>query len=280
MGAYRYASFSNIASGNHVYNNVITGISVGGTPLHLGENGTGGKCFENIFKNNIIYNNGGTWYQTKRDGSWPRETINQQMKVQVSPYVRDNVFVNNIFYKTGATRILWVNNGYYSVEQAQISHPALYIGNLQTDPLLDPETQRPLANSPVKDAGAPLTTITSPSGSGKTIKVDDAYYFSPGFGLVTGDSVQIRNQVVTIKSINYATNTLILASPISWNRGDAVNLPYSGTAPDIGAYESVSSTVQLSPPADRPAPSADRLSPSADQLSPSAGELSPPAGQR
>ncbi|HBG07223.1 MAG: hypothetical protein A2075_09595 [Geobacteraceae bacterium GWC2_58_44] len=237
MGAYTYGGFNNIATGNHVYNNVITGVSVGGTPLHLGENGTGGKTFNNTFKNNIIYNNGGTWYQTRDDGSWPRASSSQQMKIQVSLNVRDNYFVNNIFYKSDATNILWVNNAYASVAQAQSWKPDLFWGNLQADPLLDPKSQRPLAGSPVKDAGASLTTITSASGSGTTITVDDAYYFSDGFGIINGDNVQINNQLVAIKAVNYATNTLTLARSISWTEGDAVNLPYSGKAPDIGAFE-------------------------------------------
>jgi hypothetical protein len=237
MGAYNYRGFNNIASGNHVYNNVITGISVGGTPLYLGENGTGGKSINNTFKNNIIYNNGGTWYQTQKDGDWPAASKNQQMKVQVSLNVRDNFFSNNIFYKSDVKRIMWVNDAYYTVEQVQEGNRKLYKGNLQTDPLLDPKSLRPRGGSPVKDAGADLTTITSPSGSGTKITVEDAYYFSDGWGLVTGDTVQIDNQHATIKAIDYGSNTLTLASSVSWNQGDPVNLPYHGAAPDIGAFE-------------------------------------------
>ena len=237
MGAYNYRGFNNIASGNHIYNNVITGVSVGGTPLYLGENGTGGKNIGNTFKNNIVYNNGGTWYRTREDGSWPRDSHNQQMKVQVSPNVRDNVFVNNIFFKTDAERILWLNDAYYSVEQVQTWNDRHFSGNLQTDPLLDPKSQRPLPGSPVSDAGASLATITAGSGSGTTVTVDDPYYFSDGFGLIPGDTVQIGNQLAAIRAIDYRKGTLTLVRAISWSRGDAVNLPYSGSAPDIGAFE-------------------------------------------
>jgi hypothetical protein len=248
MEAYNYGGFTNIASGNHVYNNVITGIGVGGTPLYLGENGTGGTNFNNIFKNNIVYNNGGTYYQTNADGSWPSDTINLQMRVQTSSNVYNNSFKNNLFYKSGLSALMWVNNAYYSVAQTQAWNPTLYSGNLQTDPLLDPATQRPMTNSPVKGAGASLTTVTSPSGSGSSITVADAYYFTAGLGLVAGDTVQINKQLVAIKAINYATNTLTLGSAISWTQGDTVNLPFSGSAPDMGVLTPVSAIASLSPP--------------------------------
>jgi len=234
MEAHSYGGFTNMASGNHVYNNVITGILVGGTPLFLGENRTGGKTFNNTFKNNIIYNNGGTYYQTNVDGSWPSNSYNLQMRVQASPNVYNNTFKNNLFYKTGISGVMWVNDGYYSVTQAQAWNPTLYSGNLQTDPLLDSTTLRPKTNSPVKGAGASLTTVTSASGSGSTLTVADAYYFTAGLGLVTGDTVQIGKQLATIKAINYATNSLTLARSISWRQGDTVNLPFGGTAPDMG----------------------------------------------
>lgn len=234
LEAYRAGGFANIASGNHVYNNVITGILVGGTPLFLGENGTGGKTFDNIFKNNIIYNNGGAHYQTNVDGKWPSDTRNVQMRVQASPSVYNNSFQNNLFYKAGVSLVMWIRDGYYSVAQAEALNPMLYSGNLQTDPLLDPATLRPSADSPVKGAGASLTVVTSPSGSGNTLKVADAYYFTAGLGLVPGDTVQVNQQRVGIKEIDYPSNTLTLARPITWRQGDTVNLPFSGAAPDLG----------------------------------------------
>jgi hypothetical protein len=37
--------------------------------------------------------------------------------------------------------------------------------------------------------------------------------------------------------IDYSTNQITVAQPISWNAGDGVSLPYSGAAPDLGAFE-------------------------------------------
>lgn len=242
MEAYNYGGFNNLATGNRVYNNVITGIAVGGTPLYLGENGSGGKTYDNVLKNNIVYNNGGTYYQTNQDGSWPSDTGNLQMRVQSSSAVYNNSFVNNLFYKNGISALLWVNNAYYSVAQAQSWSPTLYKGNLQTDPMLDAATLRPLAGSPVKNAGAHLTTVTSPTGSGTTLTVADSLYFTAGLGLVAGDTIQVGTQKATVKAVNYSTHTLTLASSISWTQGANVDLPYSGTAPDIGLLAPVTAT--------------------------------------
>lgn len=251
MSAFNSDGFTNIASGNHVYHNVITGVQVGGTPLFLGENGTGGKSINNTFKNNIIYNNGGTWYQSRKDGSWPRTSRSQQLKVQVSLNVRDNLFVNNIFYKSGESRILWLNDAYYTVEQVQSWNGRLFQRNLQTDPLLDPGTQRPLRGSPVTDAAAPLTTVTSASGSGDRIQVEDPYYFSDGSGVTGWDTIQVGKELVAIKDIDHESRTLTLARSISWRSGAPVTLPYHGNGPDIGAFEAGAPTLTV---ADRPLP--------------------------
>lgn len=87
------------------------------------------------------------------------------------------------------------------------------------------------------DAGTALTTTTT-TGSGTSVPVVDSSYFFDGYGLTTGDSVQIgSNPPVLITAIDEGSHTLTLASSISWTSGDAVNLPYLGAAPDIGALE-------------------------------------------
>ena len=93
------------------------------------------------------------------------------------------------------------------------------------------------SNSPCINAGGFLTKTTS-SGYGKTLVVRDARYFTDGFGLINGDSIQVgSNNPVRITSVNYRTNAITVDNSISWNANDNVSLPYSGYAPDIGAYE-------------------------------------------
>jgi PKD repeat protein len=42
---------------------------------------------------------------------------------------------------------------------------------------------------------------------------------------------------VRITNVNYGTNTLTVATPISFSADDPVSLPYEGSAPDMGAFE-------------------------------------------
>lgn len=81
------------------------------------------------------------------------------------------------------------------------------------------------------DAGAPLT-VASSTGSGSSLPVQDALYFWPGDEIMIGG-----NQVRRIASADYDNNRLSLDSPASWSAGDAVTISYTGSAPDIGAYE-------------------------------------------
>jgi parallel beta-helix repeat protein len=95
------------------------------------------------------------------------------------------------------------------------------------------------SSSPLIDAGTFLTTITSSSGSGSTFTVSDAGYFTDGWGIIEGDTIQLQNQTATAKitSINYSTNQITVNRTLSWTNGLGIALAFSGTAPDIGAEE-------------------------------------------
>ena len=105
------------------------------------------------------------------------------------------------------------------------------------------------SSSPCIDAGTFPTTITS-AGSGTQIPVADAKIFVDGFGIADGDSIQLQGQtqVARITSINYTTNVLTVDQPLTWTSGLGVSIPYSGSAPDIGAYE-YTSGAGTTPPA-------------------------------
>jgi len=65
------------------------------------------------------------------------------------------------------------------------------------------------------------------------------------------------NNAVQISSIDYDTNTITLASPITWNDNDSIwlykksdgEVVLSGSAPDIGAYEYIQPDVVIPDPA-------------------------------
>ena len=92
--------------------------------------------------------------------------------------------------------------------------------------------------SPCIDAGTWLARTTS-DGSGTTLTVDNALYFSDGNQIVEGDTIQLQGQTATstVTYNDFANNTLYLSSPLTWSKNQGVSLPYSGSAPDQGAFE-------------------------------------------
>ena len=93
------------------------------------------------------------------------------------------------------------------------------------------------------------------SGAGvntATLVVDDALFFQDGtwgsnLDAVAADWVAVGtvSNVAQISGIDYATNTITLASPLSWSDNASVwlykdsygRIVLVGTAPDIGAHE-------------------------------------------
>ena len=93
------------------------------------------------------------------------------------------------------------------------------------------------SGSPAIDAGTFLTTTTSAGSNTNLIPVVDAGYFTDGFGAVQGDTVQIGTNVVQITAVDYTNNRLTVTPSIGWTNGASVSLPYSGSKPDMGAFE-------------------------------------------
>ncbi len=96
------------------------------------------------------------------------------------------------------------------------------------------------ASSNQVDAGVFVTTTVG-NGNGTSLRVADAGYFSDGFGIIgeIGDLIQLQGQSTraTILAIDYATGVITLNQALSWTDGQGVHLAYTGSAPDIGAYE-------------------------------------------
>jgi hypothetical protein len=130
-----------------------------------------------------------------------------------------------------------------------------------TDPSVGDPTSSTLPNLTLRsdstaiDGGTNLTTAVGTGSSSTFLVVADALYFQDG----TWGSDLARNvtffpdwisigtvgNVVQISSVDYATNTITLASPMTWSNGasiwlykksDGIRVLY-GSAPDYGAYE-------------------------------------------
>jgi len=101
-------------------------------------------------------------------------------------------------------------------------------------------------NSPAIDSGTFLTTTAS-AGSGSVLTVADASYFIDGYGIVGGDTIQLQGQtdLAHIVRVDYAANKITIDKSLTWTAGQGIALPYSGIAPDIGAYEYSPTAVTL-----------------------------------
>jgi hypothetical protein len=102
--------------------------------------------------------------------------------------------------------------------------------------------------SPGRSAGVFLTQVVG-AGTSNRLMVQDSLYFSDGNGLIPGDTIQLQGttQHATILSIDRGSNALTLSAPITFTNGQGVALPYSGSAPDIGAQLAVSAVNPLPP---------------------------------
>ncbi len=95
-------------------------------------------------------------------------------------------------------------------------------------------------DSPLLDAAAPLT-MTLSSGSGRTVPVEDAYYFYDGFGIEgeRGDMVAIGESTnrARVVGVDTEAHVLHLDRELEWERGAAVAFPWSGAGADLGVHE-------------------------------------------
>ena len=162
----------------------------------------------------------------------------------------DNVVKNNLLYKNSDC------SGGGSQISIKDSSAVLLLGNALAiaDPRFVNETGNDFhlsATSAHVDQGV-FATQTAESGSGIALRVVDVGYFTDGFGIPeeSGDWVQLQGQTtpVRILAIDYFTNILTLDKPLSWLAGQGLHLAYSGSAPDVGAFEYASLSGRLSAP--------------------------------
>lgn len=92
--------------------------------------------------------------------------------------------------------------------------------------------------SPAINQGSFLTETIS-SGTGTIIELEDAGFFTNGFGVRSGDFINLEgnNQQFEIIDIDNVNNTITINESTSWNVGDGISLIYNENIPDIGAFE-------------------------------------------
>jgi hypothetical protein len=104
------------------------------------------------------------------------------------------------------------------------------------------------SGSPAIGTGTYLTTAVGSASSSTTLTVADAAYFQDGWGIagVQPDWIRIGTDTsVQISSINYSTNVITVANPVTWSNAAPIylykdssgNVVLNGPNPDIGAYQ-------------------------------------------
>lgn len=275
----------NIIRFNEIFNGVGSGIGISTTGSGLGPTGSSVDPYgdNNRIFHNTIYNNGIQQSQSSWNvscGIVLREYNHDGTKIS------NNKIINNLFYKNHPNYINpnyyanyctsnpdcvstpQINFGKGNVvNQINVENNVQGAGNIfgdnqellspnfnqnsnqdYLDPLFIDENNfnfRLSSASPYIDKGDFLTTTTG-NGSGTVVNVNDAMFFSDGNEIVTGDTIQIGNNIVTITGIDYLNNQITIDSNISWNSGENVSFPYNGNRPDMGVHEF--STVDLIAP--------------------------------
>lgn len=249
----------NILRYNEIYNAQNNGI--------LLKTGAGSYADNNkIYNNTIVYSgrykNGPQWqgWNFRWYGSYART---------------GNSVINNIIYGYGAGGADWGGGSATTYTENTVTNnwcttaiSGVCVGNgnpFFTSTILpgvsdEQTTSSPdltlQSSSPVIDQGTYLTKANGSGGSSKILIVNDAMYFQDGSwgsaltrtaGTMQADWIAIGsvNNIVQISSIDYSTNTITLASPMTWTSGAAIWLFRSsngsqvlyGSAPDIGAHE-------------------------------------------
>lgn len=258
----------NIIRFNSVYNNMGLGVMFKYAWYTSGLNAGNGGCY-NKFYNNTIYKSGygNPRYELTDDGVSTSPEALLAIRFYTDDYTVGNVIKNNLIYDSRR----------YALSGFEIgcggSDPTIPPGTVidtnwwteDGDPkFTDPDVSDASdfeapdlslqASSPCLNAGTHLT-LANGSGSGSvTLVVDDASYFQDGTwgsSLTWGvtlfpDWIAIGtvSNVAQVSSINYSTNTITLASAMTWADDDPVWLYKNsdgdrvlyGTAPDLGAH--------------------------------------------
>jgi xanthosine utilization system XapX-like protein len=237
------AGHKNIVRFNYIYNAAKDGLY-----FRAGTTGMVGSD-NRVYRNTVCYNGQNEshdYYDHRRNG------------IFYIPSATANVIRDNIAYQNKHADIFsWYPNLPYgnTIENNWLtaSGDPLFANPDITDPM---STTLPdlsvRSGSPVIDHGSHLTLALAAGADSTALQVADALYFQDGsWGSALSDvkpdwiAIGSVNTIGEIAAVNYATNTITLATPMTWATGAPVWLYRDssgrrvlyGNAPDIGAYE-------------------------------------------
>lgn len=191
-----------------------------------------------IVVNNIFFKN-----SAHPDTSYP-EGIPPEVQVAFLEQARPSdsrFYYNNLFSERSGHPVFWdnkVKKG-YTVQEFEEKYQKWASQNFSLDPLFIDEAGDDFhlkKYSPCIDSGGPLTRTTK-AGKGRVIEVEDALFFSDGFGIVEPDIIRIGIKHVAISNVLYESNSITVSQDMEWEQGTPVFLDFKGKTPDIGAFE-------------------------------------------
>ena len=212
----------------------------------------------NAFYNNTIYK-AGRYDNHLLTGLWQGYGIWGPDSAAAGYYRVGNHLINNIVDTSGGACDISLNLTNNTVESNFTGGEPLFVNTTVTDPysLTQPDLSLQ-AGSPCLRAGRYLTLSNWAGTNSTTLGVDKAMFFQDGTwgsDLARGvtlfpDWIAIGTvtNVVEIEAVNYETNVITLASPMTWaddapiwlyRDSDGKRVLY-GSAPDIGAHETES----------------------------------------
>jgi len=227
----------NLVRRNAFFTNDSSGVTLSA------DGGNHNDASHNHLYSNVFYRNGyllfDDWDASKYGLMLARWVDDDEHNAMVGVAVKNNVFFENAL---GAIYF------YYVDEQEQVvadnwleeGDPGFVAATGDPDPFdLSALDFRLRADSPCVDRGGFLTEAVEDGQASTTLRVEDAGYFIDGYGIVEPDLIQLEGQTraVAIAAVDYDTDTLTLAEPLTWSAGDGVSLPYHGARPDQGLHE-------------------------------------------
>lgn len=222
--------------------------------------GQGTANDNHIYNNTFWYNGWSPTGPSKGYWSWDYShalLIYETFNIQNNK-IKNNIFYDNRNYHDSTLPIIKSDNTIPVLQTISNNWKGGVDGdpkfvNISGTPDPDNETQFDFnlqSDSGCIDAGAHLTQANGSGSGSTTLIVDDAGYFQDGWGIVNADHIAIGTvgNTAQISSINYDTNTITLASAMTWSdnapvwlhkKSDGEVVLY-GTAPDMGAHETLS----------------------------------------
>jgi len=236
----------NIVRFNSFYHSIKSGLALGLTSSYVSD-----IVYNKIYNNTLFH---GGLYGDNIDEDAALYLVNYH----ATHVIQNNAFKNNLMYKN------WIPYGFDgSAASGDQIWAGNYDGDSSGDPLFVNASETPgdpmdsalpdlslQSGSPCRNAGTYLTQASGSGASSLTLVVGDAGYFQDGTwgppdAGIQPDWIAIGTvtNVVQVASINYATNTITLASPMTWANNAPVWLykdssgraVLTGAAPNIGA---------------------------------------------